>query len=190
MTKENSLLAKLAASLETSAEPLAFENDRLASMSKEVTAVKNPVPRHELLPGVWLDYKPDAGVKTSVTPQGGRNGGLRLKLDSIGTSPWYSLSYTLTASALRDGRHFGQLVSCSGTGPMRVRSCLRYLLPEGFRDVFSRNLVVLTKGKVDELMFIPIDEELAAKANGAEALLFFEARSFDITLHSVEALLV
>jgi hypothetical protein len=190
MTQDQSLLAKLATALEGSAHPFALENARLAALSQEVASTDAPVPRHELAPGVWLDFKPDAGVETSVTAHGEHNDGLRLTLDTIGTSPWYTLSYALNVGALSEGRHFGQLLSCSGTGSMRVRSCLRYLLPEGFRDVFSRNLVVLTKGQVEELMFIPIDADLAAKANGAEALLFFEAHSFDITLHSVEALLV
>jgi len=190
MDNAETLLQRLAHSLEQGLNPFLMENTRLASLSAEAIHAKNPEPRYALTQSVWLDHVANSGVELEIIPPEDSAEGLRLKLDDMGQTPWFTLSYDLPITALREGRHFGQLLGLSGDGPVRVRACLRYLLPEGFRDVHSRNILVLTSGSVEELMFMPIDPKLASEATGAQALLFFEARSFDIKLDAIEALLV
>ncbi|UWQ81927.1 hypothetical protein K3725_22210 (plasmid) [Leisingera sp. S132] len=168
---------------------LEAENALLSALPGAVRKIRSPRPRHALAPGIWLDYQPDAGVGVLAAPEP-EGDGVRLQLQDIGTSPWFSLSYGIDLAALRQGRYLGQLLDCSSRGPGRFRICLRYLLAEGFRDVFARDLVVLTGARQEDLVFIPVDAELAAQAQGAEVLYFFEGRSFDVTLHGAEALLI
>lgn len=194
------LLGKLAEGLERSADPFSQENARLAALPREVLPLHNPTPRLALAPGVWLDYQPEAGVETRVGAAEGVEAGVRFQVESIGSSKWYSFSYEIPAEALRSKRYLGQILRCSSEGPARFRLCLRYALPEGIRDVFARQVCVLTGFEKsgasnenvmqDELVFVPIDASLAAQAQGAEVLLFFEGRSFDVTLHAIEAMVV
>ncbi|MFY0312384.1 hypothetical protein ACFMBG_21085 [Leisingera sp. D0M16] len=165
------------------------ENARLAALPGAVEAVRTPEPRHALAPGIWMDYQPRAGVEVAAGPESGE-AGLRLQLLRRGESPWFSLSYGLDMAVLRQCRYLGQLMVCSSRGPGRFRVCLRYHLDDGFRDVFARDLVVLTGARQEDLVFIRVDAELAAAAHGAEVLYFFEGCSFDVTLHSAEALLI
>lgn len=170
--------------------PFEAENARLASFAETLQDVKSPEPRHELAPGIWLDYQPDAGVVVTAGPDPDQPG-LRLRTEDAGTSPWFSFSYALPAAALREGRYLGQVIRSSSRGPARFRVCLRYFLEDGFRDSFSRDVVALTGGDMQEdLLFVPLDAELTAEARHADVLFFFEGRSFDATLHRAEAFLV
>lgn len=189
MAETRKALRKLASGLVRKRSPFGPENARLAALPRTVEETRTPRPRHALAPGIWLDYQPDAGVEVLAAPEA-EGDGVRLQLQDIGASPWFSLSYGIDAGMLRQGRYLGQLLDCSSRGPGRFRVCLRYLLAEGFKDVFARDLVVLTGARQEDLVFIPVDAELAAQAQGAEVLYFFEGRSFDVTLHSAEALLI
>ncbi|KIC15140.1 hypothetical protein [Leisingera sp. ANG-Vp] len=189
MAETKKMLRKLASGLVRSRSPFGPENARLAALPKAVAEARTPQPRHTLAPGIWMDYQPGAGVEVVAGPEPDGEG-VRLQVQSTGDSPWFSLSYGIDAAMLRQGRYLGQLLDCSSRGPGRFQVCLRYLLDEGFKDVFARNLVVLTGARQEDLVFIPVDAELAAGAKGAEVLYFFEGRSFDVTLHSAEALLI
>lgn len=149
----------------------------------------SPEPRCELAPGLWLDYQPDSGVEVTAGLSEAEEG-LRLQTATTGESPWFSVSYEVNVEELRQGRYLIQLLDCSSRGPARFRVCLRYLLAEGFKDTFTRDLVVLTGGRQEDLLFIRVDAELAAEAQGAEVLYFFEGQSFDVTLHGAEAQLI
>lgn len=191
MPKATPLMQKLAVAFERSFVPFGSVNEKLAELPAKMTRAQSPAPRHQLAQGIWVDYQADAGVDTTVEPTSGKDG-LRLHLKDLGSSPWYSFSYTLPATALHDARYIGQYTKCSSTGPARFQVCLRYHLPDGiFRDVFARDVVMLTGGEQQEdLLFIRLNDKLKHEARGAELLLFFEGRSFDVTLHSTEALLV
>lgn len=195
MSDSETILSRIAEAFEAGAKPFALENTRLAAMARDVVAVDTPDPRHELAPGLWLDYQAGSGVQTWAGPvepaaEEDREGGLRLHLRDIGTSPWYSLSYDLGIETLRDARYLGQYLRCDSDGPARFRPCLRLQLEGGFQDVFARDLVVLTGGTQEDLIFIRLDPELLARAIGAEVLFFFEGRSFDVTLRTIEAVKV
>ncbi|MGC9371140.1 MAG: hypothetical protein ACP5DX_16515 [Paracoccaceae bacterium] len=183
------LLEKIAREFERAAEPFAFENARFAALPKDVKTAENPVPRHELAPGVWLDYEADRGVET-IMGGNAAGEGIRMQVSNMGCSRWYTLSYDLPVAPLKEARYFGELLRASSEGVARFRMCLRYILPDGFQDRFAREVVVLTGGEQENLLFIKIDPELADRARSAEVLFFFEGRSFDVTLHSAEAVLV
>lgn len=189
MEEAMTVLGKIAEALSHSSDPFEMENARLAALPHEMTRVESPTPRHALGPGIWLDYQADAGVETVAEPAEDGDG-LRLHLSDRGESPWYSLSCDIPAAPLRGGRYFGQVLRCSSSGPVRFRVCLRYILADGFRDVFARNVVVLTGGPHEDLVVIKLDPDLADQATRAEVLLFFDGRSFDMTLHAAESLLI
>ncbi|MQY44170.1 hypothetical protein GG681_16105 [Epibacterium sp. SM1969] len=182
-----SLLHSLAAALEQAADPFAVENARLIALSDAVTATTTPTARHRLSDGIWLDYENDKGVQTRIAPV---TDGLQLTLDTRGESRWYTFSYALNIDSLRQGRYLGQLIKTSGPGNARFRICLRYIFPDGFRDVFARNIVVRTGGAQEDLITLQLDPDLLQQARSAEILFFFEGQSFDITLNAVEALLI
>lgn len=187
MDEAQSVLCKIAEAFEAGAKPFAVENARLAALGRDVALVEAPAARHELAPGIWLDFRAESDVATSLAPAESGEG-LRLRLQDRGASPWYSLSYELPVEPLREARYLGHFLRCDSAGPARFRVCLRHKLDEDFRDVFARDLVVLTGGEQEDLIFIRLDPELLAETRGAEVLFFFEGRSFDVTLRVVEAL--
>lgn len=190
MPQSHPLLGKLADALAQSAAPFKLENARLAALPEEVRKVSAPQPRHALAQDVWLDFQADAGVEITAGPDP-KQRGLRLLTADVGSSPWLSFSYALPAAQLREGRYLGQITRSSSRGVARFRVCLRYVFEDGFHDVFARDMVVLTGGAAQEdLLMVPLDAELAAAAQRAEVLFFFEGRSFDVTLHGTEAFLV
>ncbi len=189
MPESNTLLSKIAAAFERSAQPFFLENTRLAALPAEISQVRTPDPRYQLAPGVWLDYMVGADVETTVGPTE-TGDGLRVQLDDIGTSPWYSFSYAVSLEALRDIRYLGQFIKSSSSGPARFRMCLRLSLEDGHKDVFAREIVVLTGEEQEDLLFVRLDNKMVEMANEAEVLFFFEGNSFDVTLHCVEALSV
>jgi hypothetical protein len=63
---------------------------------------------------------------------------------------------------------------------------LRYLLEDGFKDVFYPRMVVMTGGKYEDFLFVRVDQELASAATGVEVLFFFEGRAFDFSLEALE----
>lgn len=191
MPKATPLLQKLATAFERSFDPFGTVNEKLAEMPAKVSRAQNPAPRYQLAQDVWVDYQANAGVDTTIEPTANKDG-IRLALKDLGTSPWYSFSYALPVTALHDARYIGQYVKSISKGPARFQICLRYHLPDGiFRDVFARDVVMLTGGQEQEdLLFIRLNDKLKHEAQGAELLLFFEGRSFDVTLLSTEALLV
>ena len=187
MSETGTVLRKIAEAFEASAKPFAAETARLAALGRDVAPVETPEPRHELAPGIWLDFQAGNGVATTAAPAE-TGEGLRLLLSDRGDSPWYSLSYNLPVEALQDARFLGHFLRCDSDGPARFRVCLRHMLDEGFRDVFARDLVVLTRGEQEDLVFIRLDPELVAQTRAAEVLFFFEGRSFDVTLRAIEPL--
>jgi|GEM_PF-3416533 len=189
MDATQTVLTKIAEAFEAGAKPFAGQNARLAALGRDVAPVETPEPRHELAPGIWLDFQPGSGVATTAGPAE-TGEGLRLQLSDRGDSPWYSLSYDLDPEALQGARFLGHFLRCDSDGPARFRVCLRHMLDEGFRDVFARDLVVLTGGEQEDLVFIRLDPELIAQTRTAEVLFFFEGRSFDVTLRAIEALKV
>ena len=189
MPESNTLISKIATAFEQSAEPFALENARLAALPAEISQVKTPDPRYQLAQGVWLDYMAGAGAKTTVGPTE-TGDGVRLQLDDIGTSPWYSFSYAVSLEALRDVGYLGQFIKSSSNGPARFRVCLRLSLEDGHRDIFAREIVVLTGEEQEDLLFVRLDDKMVEMAREAEVLFFFEGNSFDVTLHCVEALRV
>jgi len=189
MPETKTILHKIAEAFEQGAQPYARENARLASLCNDVEPVESPPPRHILVPGVWLDYQADAGVATTVEPAAD-GVGLRLQVTDMGTSTWYSLSYGLPVETLRTSRYLGQFLCCESQSHARFRVCLRYKMEDGFRDVFARDVVVLTGGMQEDLIFIRLDPALLPQTSAAEVLLFFEGRSFDVTLRTIEALRV
>ena len=189
MSETGTVLSKIAEAFEAGAKPFAAENARLAALGRDVTPVENPEARRTLAPGVWLDFQADSGVVTAVGPAEAGEG-LRLRLEEVGDSPWYSLSYDLPVEPLRGARYLGHFLRCESAGPARFRICLRYKMNDGFRDVFARELVVLTGGEQEDLVFIRLDPGLLEQTRAAEVLFFFEGRSFDVTLRAIEALKV
>lgn len=189
MEETRAVLSKIAEAFEAGAKPFATENARLAALGRDAAPVETPEPRHELAPGIWLDFQAGSGVATTVGPAE-TGEGLRLQLSDRGDSPWYSLSYDLPAEALQGARFLGHFLRCDSDGPARFRVCLRQMLDEGFRDVFARDLVVLTGGEQEDLVFIRLDPDLLERTRAAEVLFFFEGRSFDVTLRTIEALKV
>ena len=89
---------------------------------------------------------------------------------------------------LRSARFLGLLISGRAEGVAAFRPCLRYVLPDGFKDGFARNMILLESEAQDQITFIRIDPALRDEAVGAEVLFFFEGKSFDVTLNSVENL--
>lgn len=186
MEETRTALTKIAKAFEAGAKPFAAENARLAALGRDVAPVETPAPLHELAPGVWLDFQAERGVVTTAGPAE-TGEGLRLQLFDRGDSPWYSLSYDLAPETLHDARYLGHFLCCDSDGPARFRVCLRHKLDEGFRDVFARDLVVLTGGEQEDLVFIRLDPDLIEQTRAAEVLFFFEGRSFDVTLRVIEA---
>lgn len=189
MAQTKKMLRKIAGGLTRGRPATGAEDSLLGTPQQETGEVVSPEPRYEVAPGVWLDYQPNSGVDVTVRLSEAEEG-LRLQTATTGESSWFSLSYGIDLEELRQGRYLTQLLDCSSRGPARFRFCLRYLLAEGFQDTFSRDLVVLTGARQEDLVFIRVDEKLAAEAQGAEVLYFFEGRSFDVTLHDVEARLI
>lgn len=189
MEATQTVLYKIAEAFEAGAKPFGTENTRLAALGRDVAPVEQPVPRHLLAPGVWLDFRAESDVVTAAGPAEAGEG-LRLQLETIGDSPWYSLSYDLPVEPLQGARFLGHFLCCDSTGPARFRVCLRHKLEDGFRDVFARDLVVLTGGAQEDLVFIRLDPELVERTHAAEVLFFFEGRSFDVTLQTIEILKV
>lgn len=190
MQQKKAFLSGFSRAMTPGSDPFKTQNARLATLADKVQEVHSPEPRHELAPGIWLDYQPRSGVETVVGPDPDRPG-LRLHAGDTGTSPWFSFSYALPAEALREGRYFGQIIRSSSRGAARFRICLRFHSQQGFHDRFPRDVVVLTGGEPQEdCVILPVDAELAAQAQYADVLFFFEGRSFDATLHSTEAFLV
>lgn len=187
MNASPNLLHKLAAALETAADPFALENSRLADLKNTAKKARTPEARYTLGEGIWLDYQNNSGVQTTVSPE---KDGLRLKLQDRGESIWYTFSYSIPGGALQKGRYLGQLIQTSGTGNARFRVCLRYLFADGFQDVFARDMVIRLGGPQEDLITMSLDPELLKKTRAAEVLFFFEGRSFDVTLNSVETLLI
>lgn len=186
MSKTNTILQRLAESLEASSKEFSAENGRLAALSK-VKASKNLKPRHALLEDTWIDFKADSGVVASVNV-GEPDGGCRIQVADRGTSPWFSFSYTLSVEALRSARFLGLLIGGRAEGMAAFRPCLRYLLPDGFRDSFARNMILMEANHEDHVTFIRTDPDLLGKAVGAEVLFFFEGNNFDVTLTNIENL--
>ena len=189
MQESHTLLNKLVETLSQSSDPFKMQNARLSALPREIKEIRNPEPRCELTQGIWLDFQEGAGVETVVGPAEARDG-VRLLLKERGDSAYYSFSYDIPPEPLREARYLGQLLRCSSAGPARFQVCLRYILADGFRDVFARDVVVLTGEAQEDLVFLRIDADLAQQAVGAEVLFFFDGRSFDVTLQAIEALLV
>ncbi len=182
----SSLLQKLAEQIETAQKGFSNENERLKALPAALPGILKPEGgRTELAQGIWVDFKPDSGVKTQLS---GKGGSLRIQTASRGESPWFSFSYRLSVSKLKGARFFGQLVCCSSQGSARFNLCLRIIFADGFRDVFCDQIVVMTGEEQQEFLVIRLDQELLADAVGAEVLFFFEGHAFDVTLNEIEAL--
>lgn len=186
------LLQKLADEIEQGQKAFAHENSRLRQLPHEMTSGAVTQGRHALGNGVWLDFQADSGVQTDVSAdtQSEETTGIRIRTEAMGQSPWFSFSYGLSVSELAGARYFGQLLRCSSRGAARFRVCLRYAFPDGFQDVFCKQLVVLTGEVQEDLLFIKVDPALLEGCIGAEILFFFDGKAFDVTLHAVEALRV
>ncbi len=166
---------------ESAADPLEVSQ---GDVSKPVVLV-SPQPRYQVGPGLWVDYQPESGVETRLTYT---SQALQIETQSVGNSPWFSLSYDVDLMAAREARFMAQIVVSSCATMARIRSCLRYHLAEGFTDSFARDLIVLTGGAShqQDCIFMPVDEDLIAQARAVEVLLFFEGRSFDVSLHAIQ----
>ncbi len=186
MSQANTVLLRLAEAFEASAKEFSAENARLATLGK-TKAAKTLKPRHEVADQVWLDFRPDSNVQASAQPLKADNA-LRIQVADRGDSPWFSFSYALSVEALRSARFLGLLISGRAEGVAAFRPCLRYVLPDGFKDGFARNMILLESEAQDQITFIRIDPALRDEAIGAEVLFFFEGKSFDVTLNSVENL--
>ncbi|SFM81158.1 hypothetical protein [Shimia aestuarii] len=185
MPKTNPILLRLTEAFEASAKEFSTENGRLSRLS-EVMATQALEPRHALLDHIWVDFKADSGVVASVEPVPSE--GCRIQLMDRGTSPWFSFSYILSVEALRSSRFLGLLIRGRAEGVAAFRPCLRYLLPDGFKDSFARNVILLEPDAEDQISFIRTDPQLVNEAVGAEVLFFFEGVNFDVTLSNVENL--
>lgn len=186
MPKTNPLLLRLAEAFEASAKEFSAENARLSALGK-IKASKSLAPRHELADQVWIDFKPDAGVTASVEALKAENA-MCIRVEDKGDSPWFSFSYALSIEAMRDARFLGLLVNGKAEGLAAFRPCLRYVLKDGFRDTFARNMILMESEAEDQITFIRTDPALLKEAIGAEVLFFFEGRNFAVTLNNIETL--
>lgn len=185
MTERKPIMSKIAAAFEASIKPFSTENANLERACAGSLQTANPLPRHQAAPGVFVDFRADSGVKTVVGPSV-RGDGLRLQLLERGSSPWYSLSFALPLAEVKEARYIGHYIKCDSTGPARFRICVRHLLKNSFRDLFSRELVTLTGGEQEDLIFVKLDADLLVETEAVEVLFFFEGRSFDVTLKEIE----
>ena len=185
----SNLLIKIAEAFEQSVKPFEQLNERFSNIGTSLVPTKNPEARVELVDGFWLDYRVNSDVETTVQ-QGENNQGIRFVLESRGSSPWYSLSYMLPVGELLNGRFLGLLTTAHSVGPARFRFSLRVMRQDDFVDHFSKQLVVLNGDRSEDLMFCKLDEDMFAGAVGAEVLIFFEGNHFDVTLESLETLLI
>lgn len=189
MTERETIMSKIAAAFEASVKPFSAENAILENACSGSVETSDPLPRHQPVPGVFVDFRAESGVETIVGPALGGSG-LRLQLLERGSSPWYSVSYSIPLAEVKEARYIGHYINCDSAGPARFRVCIRHLLEDGFRDIFSRELVTLTGGEQEDLVFVKLDSDLLAETRAVEVLFFFEGRSFDVTLKEVEILQV
>ena len=167
--------------------PFAAVNEQLARLAQSVP-VTEAGPHHGLTDGVWLSSEPEKGAKLSVLPS---DTGFTLDLATVGKSRWIALALTLPLETLRSGRYFCLLVRATSEAFMSYRPSLRYLLAGGgFQDSFARDYMVSSGGEKEQLSYIPIDQDAAARSQGVEAHLFFQGSNFRADFRSIEALLI
>lgn len=186
MPKTETILYRLAEAFEASSKNFTPENQKLADLSGG-KASKAPKPRHEVLEKVWIDFKADSDVSAAISPQK-KDGGLRIQVKDRGTSPWFSFSYDLSLQPLKTARFLGLLVNAKAEGVAVFRPCVRYVLPDGFEDRFSADVILVTDTPEDQISFVRVDQNLVDRATRVEVLFFFEGQNFDVTLNNVENL--
>ncbi len=188
MSAPTKILRQIAEALEQSAHPFRAENLRLAELGSQVSAPAELQPHHVLAPGVWVSFENGKGCKAEVRPAPDQDG-LQIVAER-GDAGWFSFSYTLPISALRQQRYLGLVLKAQGTGFTSFRPCLRYIKQDGFKDDFARQTVVITEGAQEDLVFLRIDEAALDQASALEMHFFFEVQAFDIVLHGVENLCI
>ena len=167
--------------------PFAAENERLARLA-QCQPVALAGSHHVLTEGVWLSSEPEKGAELAVLPSGT---GFTLALATVGKSRWISLSFTLPIETLRSGRYFCLLVRAASDAFLSYRPALRYLLAGGgFQDNFARDYMVSSGGEKEQLSYILIDPDAAARSQAAEAHLFFQGANFRADFRSIEAFLI
>lgn len=167
--------------------PLAIVNERLASLARSAPT-SQAGSHHVLTEGVWLSTEAEKGAELAVMPS---ETGFVLDLTTVGKSRWISLSFSLPLETLRSGRYLCLLVRVASDAFLSYRPSLRYLLAgDGFQDSFSRDYMVSSGGEKEQLSYIEVNQDAAARSHGAEVNLFFQGSNFRADFRSIEAVLI
>lgn len=185
---QSNILRSIAEAFERSAKPFSVENHRLANLS-DIEAVDNPVPRYALAENVWIDFEANKGVSVSIAPGEGAQG-VRLRVNDLSQSRWFSFSYQLDHEVVRSARYLGLLIRAGSSGIAAFRPCIRYSFDGSFQDRFAPQMLVFQGGVDEQLCVIKPDHLLLERATKAEVLFFFEGKKFDVTLLGIENLLI
>lgn len=142
----------------------------------------------DLAPDLWLSCDPEGEARMRLAPA---EAGLTLELKAADSGRWACLGLRLQGQQLAQARYVGVLVGLRSGDIISYRPSLRYFLPEGgMQDRATPDPVVLLPGQRETLSHIPIDPELAARAEGCELNLFFLSNSFRAEALRVEPLLM
>lgn len=182
----NDLLHQIAEALSQGAKSFAETNQRLVTIGN-VNPVTNPTPRFEVSTKTWIDFESGKGVNVNVGP-GDDERGLRILLNDIGESRWFSFSYDLNLEAAKTARYVGIRLHAKSYGMAALRPCLRYISDTGFEDTFASQQFIWRGGDDEQLCFIRVDQEMIGRAHAVEVMFFFSGQKFDITLLDVENL--
>lgn len=93
-----------------------------------------------LVPGVFLDFDPEAGVEAMVQSRPG--GLLSIRFETERPARWLALHVELGAFDLTDRMLFGLACRTASPEATTIRPCLRNGSAEGFSDIFFRKTVI------------------------------------------------
>ena len=166
--------------------PFALENQRLASLAG-LEPVASIGALHPLTEGVWLSFEADKGVEMSILPS---DTGFALEMADVGSAHWVSLSFALSAEAVRSGRYVAFVVRAASEGFLSYRPYLRYLHEEGFTDQPARDFMVSSGGEKEQLCPMKIDQDALERSHAVEAHFFFQGSNFRADFRSIEVVLI
>ena len=169
--------------------PDAQVNHALALL-RGLTAEGAVVSGTPLVPGIWFDLDPEGRAEGRYRSRPGELISARLDVGVPGR--WLALHLDLGTTRLDTEAVLGFVCRSSASQTITARACLRTGSADGFTDRFFGKRIVSFDRPSTHLDALPLggDEGSAKDETWRQLVLFFEVRSFDLTLQDLRVFLV
>lgn len=144
----------------------------------------------DIVPGCRFHFDPNGAQDAHLVSPA--DAGLTIRVDVQHPGDWAALHFRAGGGDLSDKHVFG--FACKSQAPLAttISPCLRSYTEDGFRDTFFAKTIVAYDSPsthIDILDFSLLPD-LPMMASQREFILFFQLKSFELTLHDLRFFVV